>query len=167
MTKAKPAKAYPAILDFARAVKAELPEGGKLGVCGFCWGGNPSTALCAESAAAESTERLIDAQFCAHPSAMQTPAAIVEAVSKFKVPYALAAAEKDHRLTMKHVDELEAALRVAVGDGEGENGCFYEIVRYEGCGHGFAVRAGPENVVEMEGAGRACEQAVSWFQRWL
>jgi dienelactone hydrolase len=155
------------VLEFARAVRAELTEGAKLGVCGFCWGGYPSTALCAESAVSGSEEQLIDAQFCAHPSALETPAAIVDAVSKFKVPYSLAAAEKDHRLSMKKVDEVEAALRARVGAGEGENVYHYEIVRYGGCGHGFAVRAGPENEVEMEGAGKACEQAVRWFKKWL
>jgi dienelactone hydrolase len=164
---ARPAAAYPAILAFARAVRAELPPAGKLGACGFCWGGWASTALCVEAAAPGSDERLLDAQFCAHPSALETPAAIVDAVSRFHVPYALAAAEHDHRLSMRKVDEVEAALRVAVGAGEGENGCYYEVVRYEGCTHGFAVRAGPENEVEMEAAGKACDQAVEWFKKWL
>jgi len=167
MIKANPKKAMPAIIDFARAVKKELPASGKLGVCGFCWGGNPSTALCAEPLSPGSNERLIDAQFCAHPSRVDTPAAIVEAIEKFKVPYSLAAGEKDSRLTLKQVEELEAVLRQKVGEGEGENGCYYELVRYPDCGHGFAIRAKPGDKVEMEGAERACEQAIKWFTRWL
>jgi dienelactone hydrolase len=167
MINANPNKALPPIIDFARAVKAEMSAGGKLGVCGFCWGGYPSTALCAEPVAPGSDERLIDAHFCAHPSRVDTPAAIVEAIEKFKVPYSLAAAERDTRLTMKQVEELSAALRQRVGSGDGENGCYYEIVTYPGCNHGFAVRAKPQDEVEMEGAGKACEQAIEWFKRWL
>jgi dienelactone hydrolase len=167
MIKAKPNKVMPAIIDFARAVKKDLPSGGKLGVCGFCWGGNPSTALCVETASPTSNERLVDAQFCAHPSRVDIPTAIVDAIEKFKVPYSLAAAEKDMRLKMKDVEEMEVVLRQKVGNGDGENGCYYEIVRYPNCGHGFAVRAKPDDEVEMEGAGKACEQAVKWFTRWL
>ena len=167
MIKAKPAKALPAIIDFARAVRKDLAPGGKLGVCGFCWGGHPSTALCVETAAPGSDQRLIDAQFCAHPSRVDVPDAIVEAVQKFKVPYSLAAGEKDLRFSMKQVKETAAALRHKVGSGEGENDCYYELVTYPNCGHGFAVRAKPDDEVEMEGAEKACEQAITWFNRWL
>lgn len=167
MIKAKPKNAMPTIIDFARAVRRKLPSDAKLGVCGFCWGGYPSTALCAEPLEVGSTERLVDAQFCAHPSYLETPASIVEAVQKFKVPYALAAAEKDVRMKAKDVDETEAALRQKVGKGNGDNGYHYEIVRYANCNHGFAVRAKPDDRVEMEAAGRACEQAIEWFKRWL
>lgn len=167
MIRASPKKALPGIVGFAQAVRKDLPPGGKLGVCGFCWGGNPSTALCTQPAFPGSKGRLIDAHFCAHPSRVDTPAAFVEAVARFKVPFSLAAAENDGRLKMADVDELEARLRESVGGGEGENGCWFEVVRYEGCGHGFAVRAGPGNEVEMRGAEKACEQAVQWFKRWL
>ena len=160
-------KAYPNVLTFARAVKAELPAGGKLGVAGFCWGGMPSTALCAEAKAEGSEERLIDAQFCAHPSKVQIPGAFVDAVQKFKVPYSMAAPEEDMVMSLQKVLETEAALREKVGNGEGENGCYWEIVRYPKCKHGFAVRASPDNEVEIEAAGRACEQAIAWFKRWL
>jgi dienelactone hydrolase len=167
MLRSKAAKALPTILDFARAVKKDLPAGGKLGVCGFCWGGKPSTALCAETAEPDSEERLIDAQFCAHPSAVDIPKAIVDAITTFNVPYSMAAAENDMVLPLKQLDELEAALREKAGRGDGENGYHFEIVRYPNCAHGFAVRAKPEDEVEMEAAGKACEQAIAWFTRWL
>lgn len=167
MMRARPRPAMPTILDFARAVKEDLSPDGKLGVCGFCWGGYPSTVLCAETVAPGSTQRLVDAQFCAHPSFLDVPTDVVKAVETFKVPYAMAAAEYDFTLTPKHIEETEAELRQKVGRGDGENGCYYELEMYKNCRHGFAVRAKPGDKVEMEGAERACEQAIAWFKRWL
>jgi dienelactone hydrolase len=131
--RANPSKAYPDVLAYARKVKADLPPGAKLGVCGFCWGGYQSTALSAEPAVEGGSERLIDAQFCAHPSALKAPAMIVDAVTKFKVPYSLAHASLDFNITNKVVEETEAILRQKVGLGDGENGCNYEMKIYEGC----------------------------------
>ncbi|KAF2434649.1 hypothetical protein EJ08DRAFT_685651 [Tothia fuscella] len=166
-TKAKPEKAFPGILEFARAVKKDLPVGGKLGVSGFCWGGFSSTMLCLETAAPDSKERLIEAQFCAHPSGLDLPRAIIDAVTTHKVPYSMAAAQEDMMLSLKSVDATEAALRQQAGTGDGENGYNYEIVTYPKCSHGFAVRAKPDSDVETEAAGKACEQAISWFGKWL
>jgi dienelactone hydrolase len=61
-------------LAYARKVKAELPQGAKLGVAGFCWGGYQSINLCAQPAVEGGSERLIDAEFCAHPSGLNAPA---------------------------------------------------------------------------------------------
>jgi dienelactone hydrolase len=167
MMRANPPKAMPNILAFARKVKASLPPGAKLGVCGFCWGGYPATALCSETAVKGGGERLIDASFCAHPSALKAPEMIVDAITKYKVPYSLAHAGLDFNLTSEKVDEGEAILRERVGRGEGENGCWYEFRVYEGCHHGFAARAKPGDEVEMKGAEEAKYQAVEWFKRWL
>jgi dienelactone hydrolase len=38
---------------------------------------------------------------------------------------------------------------------------------YEGCGHGFAVRADPKKIAENEAAEKAADQAVEWFRRFL
>jgi dienelactone hydrolase len=58
-------KVYPRMLEYARAVRKDLPAGGKIGVC---WGGYGSTMLCIETREDGEEESLIDAQFCAHPS---------------------------------------------------------------------------------------------------
>jgi len=112
-------------------------------------------------------ERLIDAQFCAHPSGLKAPGQIVEAITKFKVPYSLAHASLDFSLTNKKVEKAEAILREKVGRGGGENGAWYEFKIYEGCHHGFAARAKPGDKVELQGAEDAKEQAIEWFNRWL
>ncbi|KAF2806519.1 uncharacterized protein BDZ99DRAFT_510783 [Mytilinidion resinicola] len=160
------ASTYAPILAYARAVKAGLPPGARLGVCGFCWGGYSSTKLCGEAAVAGGGERLVDAQFCAHPSAL-TAEMVVEAVTRWKVPYAVAVGDRDFVFKGKQVEETEAALRVKAGDGMGERGCWYELRVYAGCQHGFAVRARPGDEVQERGAEEACGQAVEWFRRWL
>jgi len=161
------ASTYNPILEWARTVKRDLPSDAKLGVCGFCWGGYPSTRLCTEPSVAGGDVRLIDAQFCAHPSALEVPGMIVDAVTKFNVPYSAALGTKDFVLTPKQAEETEAVLRQKAGNGEGQNGYNYELKSHEGCQHGFAVRARPGDTVQEKGADDACEQAVAWFKKWL
>ncbi|KAF2009055.1 alpha/beta-hydrolase [Aaosphaeria arxii CBS 175.79] len=168
LIRASPYKTYPAMLEFARKLKAESKAGGgKLGVCGFCWGGLPSTLLCKEPAVEGGSERLVDAHFTAHPSRVDAPGMIVEAVQKFKVPYSLAIGDNDFVMAKGEVEKTEAKLRQVVGKGDGENGFHYEVVTYPGCGHGFSVRAKLGDEVAAKGAEKALEQAVAWFKRWL
>jgi dienelactone hydrolase len=163
--RSKPAPA--AILKYARSVKAELPEGGKLGVVGICVGGMHSTRLCQETAIEGGEGRLVDAQFYAHPAGLKLPGDVIEAVTKFKVPYSFAIGDQDF-LKVEKVREFEAALRENVGDEVGEGGeGGYEVRIYRGCGHGFAVRASKEKKVEDEAAGEAAKQAVDWFRKYL
>ncbi|KAF2798508.1 hypothetical protein K505DRAFT_321798 [Melanomma pulvis-pyrius CBS 109.77] len=154
-------------LDFARKVKAELPPGAKLGVAGFCWGGYQSINLCAQPAVEGGSERLVDAQFCAHPSGLKVPNDIVNAVTVFKSAVAVAHAKDDYALPTKKIEETEVILRQKAGTGDGENGFNYQITIYEGVGHGFAVRAKPGSSEEADGADTAKAQAIAWFKKWL
>lgn len=154
-------------LEYARKVRADLPSGAKLGVAGFCWGGYQSINLCSQPAVEGGSERLIDAEFCAHPSKLDLPNDVVNAVTKYKVPVAIAHAGEDMALPNKFMDQTEAALREKAGDGNGENGFHYQIKTYKGVPHGFAVRARPENEKDGEGADEAKEQAIEWFKKWL
>jgi dienelactone hydrolase len=154
---------FPSILAYARAVKAELPEGGTLGVAGFCWGGMQSTKLAAESTTEGGTVGLVDAHFTAHPVGLKSED-FVEGVRKFKVPFSMAVGEKDAYLKPDVVAGIEAALRTGLGEGE-TNG--YEVKVYPECGHGFAVRAEEKRTVENEAAGKAAEQAILLFKKHL
>jgi dienelactone hydrolase len=154
-------------LEYARKVKADLPPGVKLGVAGFCWGGYQSINLCAQPAVEGSSERLIDAQFCAHPSGLKMPTDILHAITEFKSAVAIAHAQDDWMLPTKKVEETEAILRQTVGRGEGQDGFNYQIKIYKDVGHGFAVRAKPGSIKEAHGADEAKEQAVAWFKKWL
>ena len=152
------------ILEYARAVKAELHaegKGGKLGVAGICVGGMHSTALCSQSSIEGGEEKLVDAQFCAHPAGLKLPGDVIEAVKR--VPYSFAIGDRDF-LKVERVLELQASLRREVGTEE-KGG--YEVKIYEGVGHGFAVRASREKEEEDEAAGEAARQAVEWFKRFL
>lgn len=148
--------AFPNILKFARAVKAEST--GKLGVAGFCWGGMMSTKLALQASEAGGNVGLVDAHFCAHPAGLQ-PEDIVEGVRRFRTPMSLAVGDKDFVMKREVVEEVESGLS--------EDEERSEVVVYAGCGHGFAVRADRERIAEDEGAGKAAEQAVEWFQRFL
>jgi dienelactone hydrolase len=125
--RAAPAGAYPHVLTFARAMRADLPAGAKMGVAGFCWGGFGSTKLCTETAVEGGSEKLIDAQYCGHPSGLTVPDMILDAVSKLKVPYSMAIGGEDFALGKAQVLQTEAALKQKVGEPEENN---YEIRSY-------------------------------------
>ena len=109
--------------------------------------------------------RLIDAQFCAHPSKLDFQKVIPEAVMKWKVPYSMAIGDLHMALKKEEVvKDLQKALKQKIGEPEQHR---YEIKEYEGCKHGFAVRANPENQVEIAAAKEATRQAVKWFNRYL
>ncbi|KAK4937008.1 hypothetical protein LTR10_022257 [Elasticomyces elasticus] len=170
----KPENVYPQILDYARAVKKDLPAGGKLGVAGFCWGAWPSTKLCAETATPGGSERLIDAQFNGHPSyIVNTPDMVVDAIKKFKVPYSVAVAEEDMQFNKAEAEKMEARLRDDIGVSGGEQGYIYEFRIYKGCKHGFCVRAPlgktkKEHDSENEdGYHGSLKQAVEWWNKYL
>ncbi|OAL27458.1 hypothetical protein AYO20_09810 [Fonsecaea nubica] len=162
-----PKNPYPTILKFARDVRAELPEGGKLGVCGFCWGAWPATKLCTETTVEGGQERLIDAQFNGHPSYISgEPQMVVDAVKTFKVPYASAVAEKDFQFNADVAAKVEAQLREAIGGskGDGEDGYDYDFRIYKGATHGFCVKA---REVDMQNYHDAAKQAADWFNKFL
>ncbi len=109
-------------------------------------------------------KRLVDAQFCAHPSGLNAPGMVVDAVKVFHTAYSLANGDKDFVYSEKKLHETEAALREQVGAPE-END--YEFRIYKGCRHGFAVRAFPGDKAEMTAMEEAREQAVNWFKKYL
>jgi dienelactone hydrolase len=165
LRRANPPKSYPVVLQFVRAVRNELPLGTKLGVAGFCWGGYASTRLCMEfDSSVPTNKRLIDAQFCAHPSGLTLPQMVVDAISA-KVPYCMAIGDRDVVVRKTEVENLEAAIRQTVGVSSSANP--YEIRSYEGCTHGFAVRAHPDDKHEMQCSELAKDQATEWFKKYL
>ena len=161
-----PKNQYPTVLKYARDVRASLPPGGKLGVCGFCWGAWPATKLCAEPSTQGGSERLIDAQFNGHPSyIIKEPTIVADSIKAFKTPYASAIAEKDFQFNAEVAAKTEAQLRESVGSkGDGENGYVYEFRVYKGATHGFCVKAREE---DMQNYHDAAKQAAEWFDKYL
>jgi dienelactone hydrolase len=161
------AKCYAPCLEYARQVRRAMDPGAKLGVAGFCWGGYQSINLCKEATEAGGSERLIDAEFCAHPSRLKLPDDVVNAVLAFKTPVAIAHSTQDMSLKNEEMLKTEAALREKTGEGEGEGGFQWQIKYYEEVPHGFAVRAREGNEKDEAAADEAKAQAIEWFKRWL
>ncbi|CZR70124.1 uncharacterized protein PAC_20025 [Phialocephala subalpina] len=155
---------FPKVLAYARGIKAELPAGGKLGAAGFCWGGLQSTKLSQEPAVEGGSFSLIDAHFTAHPAGLKESGDFVEGVRKFNVPFSMAIGDQDFVLSKDAVANIEANLRKEFA---GNHEQHYEVRIYPNCGHGFAVRADPNKTVENEAAGKAADQAIDWFKRFL
>ncbi len=153
---------FPRILAYARAVKADVvSDGGKLGFAGFCWGGLQTTKLSQEPDIEGGDIGLVDCHFTAHPVGLKTDD-FVEGVRKFKVPFSMAVGEKDAYLKKENVASIEAALRTELGVHY-----VYEVEIYPNCGHGLAVRADSNRIIENEAAGKASEQAVTHFLKHL
>lgn len=134
---------------YARAVRGGLPAGAKLGLAGYCWGGYQAlhVAKCGE---------LVDAVFIAHPARFEA-AQIEEAMEK-GVNVSFAHAGDDMSLPMAKVEETKKV----VGDSKA-----FEMRVYDGCIHGFAVRATPGKEKEEKAADEALKQAAKWFEKWL
>lgn len=159
-----PVKAFSGCLRYAREVRAAMPTNGKLGVAGFCWGGYQVTKLACEPAIGGGDKALLDAVFTAHPSALKVPDDILAAVDTFKVPYSCAVAEVDFQFDGKASHNVETVLKEKLGSGVGT----YEFKVWEGCHHGFAVRASPdEGSTGDNGYEGAAKQAVDWFNKHL
>lgn len=153
---------YPTVLRYIRAVKAALPLGSRLGLAGFCLGGHWSSRVCGEAAAEGGDSHLIDAHFTAHPSSVKAEE-LVAFASRFRVPFSLALGDQDRMIPLGEAHRMERGLR-EVFRNEPER---VQVEIYERCGHGFALRADPQETDENEGAERALEQAVAWFRRYL
>ncbi|CAN8100510.1 unnamed protein product [Discula destructiva] len=159
-----PHKAFAACLRYTRDVRAAMPSDAKLGIAGFCWGGFQVTKLAAEPLAEGGDKALVDAVFTAHPSALKAPDDFVAAIETFKVPYSCAVADFDMMLDRKLAAQTEEAVKQKLGSGAGT----YEFVVWEGCHHGFAVRASYDDGSEgNKGYNGAAKQAVDWFNKYL
>jgi dienelactone hydrolase len=153
----------PQLLAYTRAVKGELPEGGRIGVAGFCWGGYQSIELSKKAAVEGGDTPIVDAHFVAHPSGVDVPGALVASSAKFRVPTSVAIGDRDLMVPKTAIPSLEKSL----ADVFGNDKTLYEVVLYEGCTHGFAVRADPKQEVEDKGAIEAAAQAQRWFRKHL
>lgn len=160
-----PAKCYDSGLEFTRKVRAEMPAEGKLGVAGPCWGGYFSTRLCTETRKPDSSERLVDAAFTAHPSALKAPGMILDAVRKFNTPYSLAQGERDMVMSPKVVEQARDILTTE--SKEKPTNYVYEFSIYKNMAHGFAVRGDHEEAEVREKMDEARQQAITWFKKYL
>ncbi len=149
-------KSQPIVFNFLRRLRADPATADtKIGVVGFCWGGQYAILLSQNDSGPGSTESkpLVDAAFTAHPARFEIPGDI----EKVKVPLSMALASND-----LWVNEMEAKVLEKV-----EKGVPYQAVIFEGTRHGFALRNDEKDEVQMAAAEKAEEQALFWLKRWI
>lgn len=133
----------------------------KIGVAGFCWGGQYAILLSqkninsSSSSSSETEEKtLIDCAFTAHPSFISIPSDI----EKVSLPLSVCIGDTDLGISAKGVKSLAAVL-------EGKKVC--ECVVLKGAKHGFALRSCVVDELQRGYAEVAERQALEWFGRWL
>ncbi|KAF2084629.1 alpha/beta-hydrolase [Saccharata proteae CBS 121410] len=130
----------------------ELP----VGVAGFCWGGYWSFQL-----AHHREKKLIDAAFAAHPSNMKVP----EDIEAIEIPTSIATGSLDTAFPQDQVAVARKILEKKTKDDK--DGVAHELVFYDGCHHGWALRGSQKDPAESQKGLEAEQQAVKWFQRWF
>lgn len=145
---------YPFLAALRKNEGRSLP----LGAAGFCWGGYWCFQLASDPEGVDVDGKrlaLVDAVYTAHPSNMRVPED-VEAVS---LPMSVAAGEIDARFPK---DKVEVTREIWERKTR-EEGRKHELVWYEGCHHGWAIRGKKDDPVEGRKGLEAEEQALRWF----
>ena len=150
----RPGKSYPIIkkfvVDLRKNEAADLP----VGAAGFCWGGKHVVLLAGDEERVNG-KPLIDAGYTAHPSMLTLPADI----ENIKRPVSFACAGTDHQLSPELVQKIKTIVEEKPAEAKGE------VVTFEGCGHGFAVRADLSNADVSKQADAAEAQSIRWFNK--
>jgi len=161
MTANSMSKMYPTVKGWFSQLRKEEGDTVPIGAAGFCWGGRLTVLLAAEQGeeGVNDSGTLIDAGFAAHPSRLSIPSD----VEKLVTPVAFALGGKDDMLPQAERDKIREVVEALPERARGE------VRIYEGCGHGFAVRADVHNpvgdTVAADGAAQAEEQCLGWFRK--
>lgn len=157
----RPARSFPTVKAFFEAFckheGAVLP----VGVAGFCWGGKHTISLSHAESYLEhdgATHPMLDAAFVGHPSFLELPGDI----DKITVPTFFAVPEKDHHV--KVPKDTDMITKIMERKSNAQRG---QVKIYEGCAHGFCVRADPMSGDVTKQAVEAEDQAISWFNTKL
>ena len=154
----------PRVIRFMQDVRANPPpfdvKDLKVGAAGFCWGGKHAITLAHNRdddktpryGKTDTSERLVDCVFTAHPSFLDVPGD----VESIRIPTSIAVGSKDAQLG----DEQLAIIR-RIFDGKPEHQLHVE----EGAKHGYSIRLHPEDRHEAACAARAEQQAIDWFSK--
>ena len=160
----RPGKSYPVVRAFFAAQRAAAPDF-PLGAAGFCWGGKHAVLLAGDEdagqtdASASSLRRhhLLDAAFVGHPSALVIPGDI----EKMKVPVSFAFESKDPYVSTENAEVIRRIVENEARP-EAQRG---ELRVYEGCGHGFCVRADSTDKDVARQAEEAAVQCIDWLKK--
>jgi dienelactone hydrolase len=171
----------PRILAFFQKLRSSPPPFPtaelKVGVAGFCWGGQftvalaqdlPTTRVEVSNDSSRPTDgtaakheagkaRLIDCAFTAHPALLKMPD-----IEKVSIPLSVSIGVQDEWMNTKDIAQMKKVLD-AKTEAAGECQC----VLLEGAKHGFAVRSWEGDKVQMGFADVAEKQALEWFEKWM
>lgn len=159
MVRNRPGKSFPIVKAFFDALRKEVGQSTPIGAAGFCWGGK-HIVLLANSEHKVDGKPMYDAGFTGHPSFLDVP----KEIQKIAIPISFAVGEKDNQLSVPK--DTNVISKIMEGKKESERG---EVRVYQGCGHGFCVRADPtaEDGYVATKATEAEDQAIAWFKAKL
>jgi len=148
-------KSHPVVKGWFSQLRKEEGDNMGIGAAGFCWGGKHTVLLAAGEEVGG--RPLLDAGFTAHPSLLSIPSDI----EKLTVPVAFAIGTDDSMLPEAKCKKIKEVVEALPESSRGE------IRLYEGCGHGFAVRAdtsGNDANVAVQ-ATKAEDHCIQWFKK--
>lgn len=155
----RPGKSFPVVKAFFEALRKDVGPSTPIGAAGFCWGGKHIVLLANPEHKVEG-KPMYDAGFTGHPSFLKVP----NEIQKIAIPISFAVGEKDTHLSVPM--DTDVISRIMEQKGESERG---EVRVYQGCGHGFCIRAdatADDGVVAAK-ATEAEDQAIAWFNSKL
>lgn len=158
----RPSRTFPTVKAFFAALRRAEGSTLPIGVAGFCWGGKHTISLTYPENYSQddgiAPRPMVDAAFTGHPSFLEVP----RDIGSITVPTSFALPEKDHHIHVPR--DSDVVSRILEGLPEEQRG---EVRIYEGCAHGFCVRADPLSGDVTRQAVEAEDQAIAWFDAKL
>jgi dienelactone hydrolase len=157
--------------DFLATLRKETPNGRKIGMVGFCWGGKYAirAGLASSMISLSDTENpgddkkvpLVDAIVGLHPSQLVIP----DDVENLVVPVSIGWGEEDRGVKIEQMDRIKAVHKTAADAGKVVPEMEHKV--YKPGRHGFAVRGNPDDPAERKCLEDSLTQVLDWFKRWL
>jgi dienelactone hydrolase len=151
-------------MDWLGALRRATPQGQKIGIVGFCWGGKYAIRAGKESNMTEVNGKrtpLVDAVVGLHPSHL----AVSSDVEDLIVPVSYGWGKEDSVVPFKqHQDVVDLHAKLAK---EGKKMPEMEHKVYTPGRHGFAVRGNPDDPQERACLEDSIMQVLNWFSKWL
>ncbi|KAH7124671.1 hypothetical protein EDB81DRAFT_951656 [Dactylonectria macrodidyma] len=98
---------------------------------------------------------LIDAAFTGHPSWVGIPGDI----EKLTLPVSFALGDLDNHISPDQAEQIRAIVEAKPESAKGE------VILYENCAHGFAVRGDLKSLEVASQAAKAEDQCIAWFNK--
>ncbi|KAL6710217.1 hypothetical protein ACN47E_009163 [Coniothyrium glycines] len=151
-------------VDFLSRLRRATPEGRKIGMVGFCWGGKYALRAARECNVLDvhgEEKPLVDAVVALHPSNLVIP----EDVEKPVVPLSIGWGVEDQGVSFAQKGQVEEVHDKARKAGVKVPETEHQV--YRPGRHGFAVRGNPDDAQERKALEDSEAQVLNWFKKWL